>query len=48
MDDRSIDTADFYATGYSCTLSLIAGKFTPVILYCLMDHEPVRFNELQR
>ena len=35
-------------TGYSYTLSLIAGKYKPVILYCLMEYEPVRFNEMQR
>ena len=28
--------------------SLIAGKYKPVILYCLMEYEPVRFNEMQR
>ncbi len=48
MNDRNIETADFDKTGYSYTLSLIAGKYKPVILYCLMEYEPVRFNELQR
>ena len=49
MNERcSIDTADFDTTGYSYTLSLISGKYKPVILYCLMEYEPVRFNELQR
>ena len=33
---------------YSYTLSLIAGKYKPVILYCLMEYEPVRFNEMRR
>ena len=44
----SIATADFSQTGYSYTLSLIAGKYKPIILYCLMEYEPVRFNEMQR
>ena len=45
---KNIETADFDATGYSYTLSLISGKYKPVILYCLMEYEPVRFNEMQR
>ena len=48
MDDRRIENADFSETGYSYTLSLIAGKCKPIILYCLMEYEPVRFNEMQR
>lgn len=48
MTKKDIETADFTATGYSYTLSLIAGKYKPVILYCLMEYEPVRFNEMQR
>lgn len=46
--EKSIEKADFSTTGYSYTLSLIAGKYKPVILYCLMEYEPVRFNEMQR
>lgn len=45
---RKIETADFNDTGYSYTLSLISGKYKPIILYCLMEYEPVRFNEMQR
>ena len=48
MDTKRIEGADFSATGYSYTLSLIAGKYKPIILYCLMEYEPVRFNEMQR
>ena len=48
MEDRRIENADFSETGYSYTLSLIAGKYKPIILYCLMEYEPVRFNEMQR
>ena len=29
-------------------MSLISGKYKMVILYCLMEYQPVRFNELQR
>ena len=45
---NSIENANFSETGYSYTLSLISGKYKPVILYCLMEYEPVRFNEMQR
>lgn len=45
---KRIEDADFSQTGYSYTLSLISGKYKPVILYCLMEYEPVRFNALQR
>lgn len=45
---RPIAEADFSKTGYSYTLSLIQGKHKMVILYCLMEYEPVRFNEMRR
>lgn len=45
---KRIEEADFDQTGYSYTLSLISGKYKPVILYCLMEYEPVRFNEMRR
>lgn len=45
---RRIEDADFSQTGYSYTLSLISGKYKPIILYCLMEYEPVCFNEMQR
>ena len=48
MDKKNIENADFYDTGYCYTLSLINGKYKPIILYCLMEYEPVRFNEMQR
>ena len=48
MSKHCIEDADFEKAGYSYTLSLIAGKYKPVILYCLMEYEPVRFNEMQR
>lgn len=44
----SIDKAAFADTGYSYTLSLIQGKHKMVILYCLMEFQPVRFNEMRR
>lgn len=45
---RPIDSAQFEDTGYSYTLSLISGKHKMVILYCLMEYQPVRFNEMKR
>lgn len=46
--DRYIGGADFADTGFSYTMSLISGKHKMVILYCLMEYEPVRFNEMKR
>ena len=43
-----IENANFEDTGFSYTLSLISGKYKMVILYCIMEYQPVRFNELQR
>ncbi len=48
MSEKKISEARFEDTGYSYTLSLISGKYKPIILYCLMEYEPVRFNEMQR
>jgi DNA-binding HxlR family transcriptional regulator len=48
MEKKNIADASFCDTGYSYTLSLIAGKYKPIILYCLMEYEPVRFNQMQR
>ncbi|MCD8090459.1 MAG: helix-turn-helix transcriptional regulator [Clostridiales bacterium] len=48
MSKSDIKNANFEDTGYSYTLSLISGKYKPIILYCLMEYEPVRFNEMQR
>ena len=48
MIKRYIKDADFKNTGFSYTLSLISGKYKMVILYCLMEFETVRFNEMKR
>lgn len=48
MIKNYIENANFEDTGFSYTLSLISGKHKMVILYCLMEYEPVRFNELRR
>lgn len=48
MIGKYIKQANFEDTGFSYTLSLISGKHKMVILYCLMEYEPVRFNELRR
>ena len=45
---RKIEQASFEDTGYHYTLSLISGKYKMVILYALMEYQPVRFNEMQR
>ena len=48
MIGKYIKDANFEDTGFSYTLSLISGKHKMVILYCLMEFEKVRFNELKR
>ncbi len=48
MIKRFIEHANFEDTGFSYTMSLISGKHKMVILYCLMEYEVVRFNELKR
>ena len=48
MIKKYIEEANFEDTGFSYALSLISGKHKMVILYCLMEFEPVRFNELRR
>lgn len=39
---------DLEKTGFNYTLSLINGKYKMVILYCLMEFEVVRFNEMKK
>ena len=48
MIAQYIENANFEDTGFSYTLSLISGKYKMIILYCLMEYGPVRFNQLQR
>lgn len=48
MIAKYIEEANFEETGFYYTLSLISGKYKMIILYCLMEFEVVRFNELQR
>ena len=48
MISKYIENANFEDTGFSYTLSLISGKYKMIILYCLMEYEPVRFNEMRR
>lgn len=48
MISKYIEHANFEETGFHYTLSLISGKYKMTILYCLMEFEIVRFNELQR
>lgn len=46
--EQQVDNAEFTETGFSYTMSLISGKHKMVILYCLMEYEPVRFNQIKR
>ena len=46
--EKYIGNANFEDTGFSYTMSLISGKHKMVILYCLMEFEPVRFDEMKR
>ena len=48
MIQNYIENANYEDTGFAYTLSLISGKHKMVILYCLMEFEVVRFNELKR
>lgn len=48
MIKHYIENANFKDSGFSYTLSIISGKHKMVILYCLMEFEVVRFNELKR
>lgn len=48
MIKKYIKNANFKDSGFSYTLSIISGKHKMVILYCLMEFEIVRFNELKR
>ena len=46
--EKYIKNANFADPGFSYTMSLISGKHKMVILYCLMEYQPVRFNEMKR
>jgi len=48
MISNYIEHGNFEDTGFHYTLSLISGKYKMVILYCLMEYQPVRFNEMRR
>ena len=48
MNEKCVGDANWEDTGFHYTMSLISGKYKMVILYCLMEDQPVRFNELQR
>lgn len=42
------EAGDLEKTGFAYTLSLISGKYKMTILYCLMEFELVRFNEMKK
>lgn len=48
MIKRYITQEALENTGFSYTLSLINGKYKMTILYCLMEFDVVRFNEMKK
>lgn len=48
MSLECIADTDLDQTGFAYTLSLINGKYKMVILYCLMEFETVRYNQLKK
>ena len=48
LSATKIEDARFEGTDYSYTMSLIQGKYKMAILYCLMEYQPVRFNQMRR
>ena len=48
MIKNYIENANFEDTAFRYTMSLIRGKYKMVILYCLMEFQVVRYNELKR
>lgn len=48
MDLKSISSSDLENSGFMYTLSLINGKYKMVILYCLMEFNIVRFNQMKK
>ncbi len=48
MSFSCIANAKLEDTGFAHTLSIISGKYKMVILYCLMEYEIVRFNEIKK
>ena len=43
-----IEKANFEDSGFYYTFSLISGRYKMVILYCLEEFAPVRFNQMRR
>lgn len=48
LQSRRIEDDRFHDTELCYTLTLISGRYKPIILYCLMEYEPVRFNQMRR
>ena len=48
MSAPCIQDAKLEETGFSCTMSLIQGKYKMYILYALAGYGVVRFNELKK
>lgn len=47
-DTNIFNIVDLKDTGFGYTLSVIGGKYKIIILYCLLENEVMRFNELKR
>lgn len=43
-----IENGNFEDTGFHYTLSIIGGRYKMIILYCLHEFAPVRFNQMKR
>ncbi len=48
MKDIQTNIKSIKDTPFGYTLSIIDGKWKMVIMYWLIEHQPIRYNELQR
>lgn len=48
MSDKKYSCLDVQSFPFRYTLSIIGGKWKMLILYIISDHQPIRYNELQR
>lgn len=48
MNNHKLSGLDVQSFPFRYTLSVIGGKWKMLILYSIAEHQPVRYNELQR
>lgn len=48
MSHTKLSCVDAQSYPFRYTLSVIGGKWKMLILYIVADHQPIRYNELQR